>query len=176
MEMGTEFFYRVDYPVWFALYTKPNHEKKIHNILKTFHIESFLPTRIIRSKNFKEVEVPLFRSYVFLKTIPRTKHFYIAMDLNGSMGCVKFNGIPSIIREEEILSLKKLVENGRDKIFPVYDIKKGREITFRNGPFAGYTVVVKELDEKKNLIIAWIKEIFAGGAFQIKKDEFLKWI
>jgi|GEM_PF-2057164 transcription antitermination factor NusG len=176
MEGMKNFFYEINYPVWLVLYTKPNNEKKVYNILQTFQIESFLPTRIIRSKNFKEVEIPLFRSYVFLKTIPRTKHFYIAMDLKGSMGYVKFNGIPSIIDEKEIFSLKRLVENKKDKIFPVYNIEGGKEITFRNGPFAGYTVVVKEFNEKNNLIIAWIKEIFAGSAFQIKKEEFLKWI
>jgi len=174
--MEFENFYRIDYPVWFALYTKPNHEKKVDKILKTFKIESFLPTRIIRAKNLKELEVPLFRSYVFLKVIPRTPPFYMAMDIKGCTGYVKFNNLPAIIDEKEILCLKKLIENSKDKIFPVYEIKEGKEVNFKNGPFRGCNAIVKKNDEKRNLIIAWIKEIFAGGALEVNREEFLKWL
>ena len=172
----SRFFYEIDYPVWFALYTKPNHEKRVYKCLKCFNIESFLPLRIITTKDFKEIEIPLFRSYVFLKVIPRTKEFYIAMDLKGSMGYVKFNNIPAIIKEKEIEALKKLIENGNKRIFPVYEINEGKEIIFKRGPFAGYKIIIKNFDEKRNIIIAWIKEIFAGGALYIKKEDLLKWI
>jgi transcription antitermination factor NusG len=174
--MNSENFYKIDYPVWFAIYTKPNHEKKVDKILKTFKIESFLPTRIIRTKNLKELEVPLFRSYVFLKVIPRTPPFYIAMDIEGSLGYVKFNNLPSIIDEKEILCLKKLIDNSKDKVFPVYEIKEGKEIYFKSGPFKGYNAIVKKIDERRNLVIAWIKEIFAGGALEVNREEFLKWL
>lgn len=172
----SELFYKIDYPVWFVLYTKPNHEKKVYECLKCLNIEAFLPLRRITTKNFKEIEAPLFRSYVFLKLIPRTKEFYLAMDLKGSMGYVKFNNIPAIIDENEIEILKKLVENGNKKIFPVYEIKEGKEIILKRGPFAGYKIIVKNFDEKRNIIIAWIKEIFAGGALYINKEKLLKWI
>jgi len=171
-----EFFYKIDYPVWFALYTKPNHEKRVYECLRCFDIESFLPLRIITTKNFKEIEVPLFRSYVFLKLIPRTKKFYMAMDLKGSMGYVKFNNIPAIIDEREIEALRKLIENGNKRVFPVYEIKEGKEITLKRGPFANCKIIVKSFDEKRDIIIAWIKEIFAGGALHIKKEDLLKWI
>lgn len=171
-----EFFYKIDYPVWFALYTRPNHERKVYECLKCFNIEAFLPLRTITTKNFKEIEVPLFRSYVFLKLIPRTKEFYLAMDLKGSMGYVRFDNIPAIIDEKEIMALKKLIENGNKGIFPVYEIKEGKEITFKRGPFAGHKIIVKNFDEKRNIIIAWIEKILAGGALYIKKEDILKWL
>ncbi len=173
---NSDLFYKIDYPVWFALYTKPNHEKRVYECLKCFNIESFLPLKIIQTKNLKEIKVPLFRSYVFLKTIPGTKEFYIAMDLKGVLGYIKFNNIPAIIDEREIEALKKLIENGDKRIFPVYEIKEGKEIIFKRGPFAGYKIIIKNFDEKRNMIIAWIKEIFAGGALYIKKEDLLKWI
>ena len=171
-----EFFYKINYPIWLCIYTKPRHEKKIYEYLKSFNIETFLPLRIVITKNFREIEVPLFPSYVFLRTIPRTREFYMAMDLKGSFGYVKFNGVPAIINDKEIEALKKLIENGNKMIFPVYDIKGGKELTFRRGPFAGYKIIVKDFDERRNIIIAWMKEILAGGALYIKKEDFLRWI
>lgn len=176
MEEKKEVFYQIKYPVWLALYTKPNHERKVHQILQTFKIQSFLPTRIITTKSLREKEVPLFRSYVFLKVVPRTEPFYMAMDLKGVIGYVKFDGVPSIISEEEIITLKKMIEEYKHKVFPVYEISEGKEIKFSRGPFAGYRIIIKEVDHKKSIVVAWIKEIFAGAALNIRKEKLLKWI
>ncbi len=169
-------FYKIDYPVWLALFTKGNHEKKVYNYLKKFNIESFLPTRIIYTSPGKEREIPLFRSYVFVRVIPRTQPFYIAMDAFGAVGYVKFNNVPAIIKDEEIESLKILSENYKKRVFPIYNLSEDEEIVFKRGPLKGVKAKIKEINDKRNLIVVWIKEILAGAALEIKKEQLLDWI
>ena len=54
---------------WFVLQVKPQQEKKVADILKEMNIEMYCPmiteTRVWSDRN-KEVETPLFKSYVFV--------------------------------------------------------------------------------------------------------------
>lgn len=54
---------------WFALYTKPRWEKKIHAVLTRKGIESWCPIQKVQrqwSDRKKIIEDPLFKSYVFV--------------------------------------------------------------------------------------------------------------
>ncbi len=56
---------------WFAIYTRPRWEKKVHILLMQKGIESYCPLNKVRrrwSDRIKLVEEPLFKSYVFVKT------------------------------------------------------------------------------------------------------------
>ncbi len=176
MEELKDKFYQIKHPVWLALFTKGNHEKKVHNYLKKFDIETFLPTRIIYVSPGKEREIPLFRSYVFVKVTPRTKPFYIAMDAEGVVGYVKFNNIPAIITEEEIKSLKIITDKHKKDVFPVYSLEEEEEITFKRGPLKGVRAKIKKIDEKNNLVIVWIKELLSGAAVKLKKNLLIEWL
>jgi transcription antitermination factor NusG len=55
---------------WYALYTKPRWEKKIHKLLQQKGIESYCPLNKVRRKwsdRIKVVEEPLFKSYIFVR-------------------------------------------------------------------------------------------------------------
>jgi transcription antitermination factor NusG len=55
---------------WYALYTKPRWEKKVHALLTDKKIESYCPLNKVRKKwsdRMKTVEEPLFKSYVFVR-------------------------------------------------------------------------------------------------------------
>ena len=57
-------------PCWYALYTRPRHEKQLFEELTNRGIEAFLPTYKIRrrwSDRYKIVEEPLFKNYLFVR-------------------------------------------------------------------------------------------------------------
>jgi transcription antitermination factor NusG len=55
---------------WFAIYTRPRWEKKVHKLLEEKGIECYCPLNKVHRKwsdRIKIVEEPLFKSYVFVK-------------------------------------------------------------------------------------------------------------
>lgn len=54
---------------WYAIYTKPRCEKKVHQYLTLKQIESYCPVQSFKKRytdRYKVVEEPLFKSYVFV--------------------------------------------------------------------------------------------------------------
>jgi transcription antitermination factor NusG len=54
---------------WFVLYTKPRHEFKAEEQIKSLNIEVYLPTTTVVkqwSDRKKKVTEPLFKSYIFI--------------------------------------------------------------------------------------------------------------
>ena len=95
---------------WYALYTKPRWEKKVHQILQEKGMESYCPLNKVRKKwsdRYKVVNEPLFKSYVFvkLKEIEKPE----ARLVNGVVNFVYWNGKPAQIREQEILLIRKFL-------------------------------------------------------------------
>jgi transcription antitermination factor NusG len=59
----------IEDPNWYAIFTKPRSEKKVHQRMLDQQIEAFLPlVKTVRqwSDRKKTVEVPLISSYVFV--------------------------------------------------------------------------------------------------------------
>ena len=96
---------------WLAIYTKPRWEKKVHQLLTDKGIESYCPLNKVKRKwsdRIKTVEEPLFKSYVFVKVTDddRTK----VRLTNGVVNFVYWNGKPAIIREKEIQTIKRFLD------------------------------------------------------------------
>lgn len=93
---------------WFALYTKPRWEKKIHRVLLDKGIESWCPLQKTErqwSDRKKIIEQPLFRSYVFVHISPAEKVAVLSTD--GVLNFVYYLGKPAIIRDEEVALIKQ---------------------------------------------------------------------
>ena len=96
---------------WYALYTRPRWEKKVNNLLLQKGIESYCPLNKIRRKwsdRIKTVEEPLFKSYVFVK-IKEEERTAVRMT-NGVVNFVYWNGKPAIIKEKEIQTIKRFLD------------------------------------------------------------------
>ncbi len=137
---------------WMALYTRPFHEFKVREILKRRGCEVFLPTRLSLDLRFQRkclVEVPLFRSYVFLRAEPKSPEFYFAMNLPGVVYALSKNGLPLEIPEVEIQSLRILVESRyRDQLISHPRLIPGQCVVVTRGPFQGARGVVQRLDRE----------------------------
>ncbi len=97
---------------WYAIYTRPRHEKSVLTALEEKGIAAFLPlTREMRQwkDRKKEVEIPLFSGYVFINIELKNKLY--ALETNGVVRLIGFGGKPAQIPDWQIEQLKRLVES-----------------------------------------------------------------
>lgn len=95
---------------WFAIYTKPRWEKKVSGLLFQKGIENYCPLNKVRRKwsdRIKTVEEPLFKSYVFVK-VGEEERTSVRMT-NGVVNFVYWNGKPAIIKDKEIQTIKRFL-------------------------------------------------------------------
>ncbi len=95
---------------WYAVYTKPRWEKKVNRILAEKGVETYCPLNRVRKKwsdRIKMVEEPLFKSYVFVH-IDEKDNQRVRMT-NGVLNYVYWNGKPAIIRNHEIETIRKFM-------------------------------------------------------------------
>jgi len=135
---------------WYAVYTKPRWEKKVHSLLQEKGIESYCPlNRVIKqwSDRKKKVEVPLFTSYVFVN-IPETDQSKVRM-VNGIVNFVYWLGKPAVIREDEIKALRGFVDEHENITVEATGYKEGDSIAIETGIFKGQKAVVNKVSRKR---------------------------
>ena len=96
---------------WYAIYTRPRWEKKVNSLLLEKGIESYCPLNKVRRKwsdRIKTIEEPLFKSYVFVK-INDEGRTNVRMT-NGVVNFVYWNGKPAVIKEKEIQTIKRFLD------------------------------------------------------------------
>jgi transcription antitermination factor NusG len=133
---------------WYAIYTRPRHEKQLFEELTNRNIEAFLPTYKIRrrwSDRYKLVEEPLFRNYLFVR-MTWDRHVD-ALRLYGAVGFVIFDGRPAEIPGNEIEAIRRLVSSNLPYNPHPY-LKVGRRVSVTSGPLEGCEGV---LTRKKGL-------------------------
>ncbi|TAN45237.1 MAG: UpxY family transcription antiterminator [Nitrospirae bacterium] len=127
-------------PFWFAVHVKSRHEFKVQERLAKSGIEVFLPVveRLSKWKDRKKlVEFPMFNGYLFV-------HIHRA---HGAMltvlktpGVARFIGLtpgdPEPVPDEQIESLKKVVEN-KEAIDPYPYLKEGNRVRIKRGALSG---------------------------------------
>jgi transcription antitermination factor NusG len=122
-------------PKWFAIYTRPRWEKKVHKLLQQKGIESYCPLNKVHRKwsdRIKLVEEPLFKSYVFLH-ISEDMRTEVRMT-NGVVNFVYWNGKPAIIREKEIEMIKRFLDEHHDVSVVKMEMKPEDKVMVTAGP------------------------------------------
>ena len=123
---------------WYALYTKPRWEKKIHKLLQQKGIESYCPLNKVRRKwsdRIKVVEEPLFKSYIFVRVEESLKTEVRYVD--GVLNYVYWNGKPAIVKDDEIVSIKKFMSEYEDVEVHSFDAKPADEVIVNAGIMMG---------------------------------------
>ncbi len=95
---------------WLAVYTKPRWEKKVNALLQEKGITSYCPLNKVRKKwsdRTKLVEEPLFKSYVFVR-VDEAEQKKVRM-VNGVLNYVYWNGKPAVVKDYEIDTIKKFM-------------------------------------------------------------------
>ena len=99
-----------DIRYWYAVYTKPRWEKKVASLLEAKGIEYYCPlNKVVKqwSDRKKIVLEPLFKSYVFVQVEEKEK--WNLLNINGIVNYVHWLGKPAKIKESEIETVKKFL-------------------------------------------------------------------
>jgi len=122
---------------WYALYTRHQHEKMVHQVLTNKGFNTFLPL-YATTHNWKDrtkaLTLPLFPCYVFLKGgIERRLQI---LTTPGIYGVVSSAGQPATIPDIEIEAIRRVVQSGaRVEAHPY--LKCGNWVRVKCGPLAG---------------------------------------
>ena len=125
---------------WLVVYTKPRWEKKVHTSLVKKGIEAYCPLNKVRRKwsdRMKTIEEPLFKSYVFVKVEDAEMTEVRVVD--GVLNDVYWNGKPAIVREEEIIEIKKFMSEYEDVEVTSIELKPADAVVLNTGVMMGAT-------------------------------------
>lgn len=135
---------------WYAVYTKPRWEKKVASLLEAKGIEFYCPlNKVVKqwSDRKKTVLEPLFKSYVFVHVEEKQK--WELMNMNGILNYVHYMGSPARIRDSEIETVKKFLNefesvNVEENITPV-----NARVKIRQGVLMNYQGLLLEVTGNK---------------------------
>lgn len=119
---------------WLAVYTRPRWEKKVNQLLTEKGLESYCPLNKVRRKwsdRIKIVEEPLFKSYVFVK-VDNDDRTAVRMT-NGAINFVYWNGKPGVIKEKEIIAIKRFLNEYENVEAIPADLKVNQRVRVTNG-------------------------------------------
>jgi len=154
---------------WYAVYTRHQHEKIVHQVLTSKGFNSFLPL-YATTHNWKDrtkaLTLPLFPCYVFLKGgIERRLPI---LTTPGVYGLVSSAGQPAAIPDIEIDAIRRVVDSGaRVEAHPY--LKCGNWVRVKCGPLAGIEGI---LVRKKNLSRLVLSVELLGTAAAIEVAAF----
>lgn len=135
---------------WYAIYSKPRWEKKVHHLLTEKGIESYCPLNKVSrqwSDRIKIVEEPLFKSYVFVR-IKDSERTAVRMT-SGVVNFVYWQSKPAIIKDREIRIIQKFLdEYDNIEVLPA-DLEIGAQVKIQNGIFMDKKGVVKRVMKNK---------------------------
>jgi transcriptional antiterminator NusG len=122
---------------WFALWTRARHEQTVRQQLLRKQIEAFLPT-VVRWSHWKDrrkrIEWPLFPGYCFARFDPASA--FPVLSCGGVLQIVSFEGRPAPIADDELNSLRLLVEHELP-YDPCPLITEGQRVRVTHGPLSG---------------------------------------
>lgn len=140
---------------WYALYTKPQSEKKVAALLVKKKIEVFIPLVHIKTKTFirsKFISEPLLKSIVFVNVTQ--EETVLLKQINGVINLLHWLGKPAVIAAEEIAAIKDFTENYQHiKLEPAF-VNSIKEVNDHNGSsisIEGKLYAVKNKTVKVNL-------------------------
>jgi transcription antitermination factor NusG len=157
-------------PRWYVLRTRSRHEKIVRDQLANQGIEPLLPTvkRLSQWKDRKkEVEVPLFSGYCFVRfaaeqKLPVLKTIGV-VDIVGASHC------PEPIADEEIAALRTLMTS----VLP-YDshpyLHEGMQVEVIRGPLQGIRGILLR-KEKHHRLVLGVRLIQQAAAVEIDVND-----
>ena len=154
---------------WYALYTRPRHEKKAAELISEKDYEVYYPTiKKVRQWKYrkKKVEMPLFNSYIFAN-FEYNQRFEI-LKTHGIVKIINFSGEPAIVPDWQIDSLKRMLEFPETVRLEKY-ISPGEIVEIMAGPMRGLKGMVNLKKDSKRLVLS-IDGIFQSISVEIEEE------
>jgi len=143
-------------PEWFAIRTRPRHEKAVVKQLEFTRVETFLPlcTEMRSwSDRRKEVDFPLFPGYVFVRFANCSHTRLSVFQARGVIGFVGPNNKATAIPTPQIEALRSLVDAQVD-FRPHPYLNVGQRIRIGNGALQGLEGVLVRVASDQSLIVS----------------------
>jgi transcription termination/antitermination protein NusG len=141
---------------WYALHTRPRHEKLVTQRLAERGVETFLPlvNEVHRwSDRQKAVQLPLFSCYVFARFLPNRSDRLRVLRVGGVIGLIGSRGEGSPIPDEQVDSVRALVEGGLPwSAYPF--LKIGQRVRIRGGALEGVEGILVSRNGNHTLVIS----------------------
>ena len=135
---------------WYVVYTKPRWEKKVAANLSEKGIENYCPlNKVTRqwSDRKKIVLEPLFKGYVFV-----TQDIPDVLEIKKTDGILNFvyrNGKPGVVREEEINTIRKFLDEFSDVTLADLNTNVNDEVLIKQGLLMDHKGIILELNGNK---------------------------
>jgi transcription antitermination factor NusG len=139
---------------WYAIYTKPRWEKKVHALLTEKKIESYCPLNKVRKKwsdRMKTVEEPLFKSYVFAR-VNEEEQTKVRLT-PGVMNFVYWQGKPAVIPAREIETIRKFLNEYDNVTAESIELKEDERVTIRQGLFMDHEAKIIKIEGNRVKVI-----------------------
>ena len=142
---------------WFAIYTRSRYEKRVNERLKEMGVEAYLPlvkSWRVWSDRKKQIDVPLFSSYLFVRTHEGKGHEYFdILNTPGVVRFITFEGKAVVVPDAQIDALKRLNSQGIDMEVLTENPPPGTPVTVIMGPMKGISGEVISVGKNKKIIL-----------------------
>lgn len=139
---------------WYVIYTKPKWEKKVASRLNEIGINCYCPlkTQVKQwSDRKKKVEIPIFNSYVFVQLEDKNRNGIF--QIQGIVRYLFWLGKPAIVRDEEIITMKKWFSLPEGFEISLVPYKIGDVVELESGPFMSQKAKVKEVNKTHYILV-----------------------
>lgn len=143
---------------WYALYTKPRWEKKVAAQLNKKGFEVYCPMNVVRRRwtdRYKIIEDPLFKSYVFIRFDINDQTRVRLTD--GVVNFVYWQGRPAMIHENEIILIKKFLNEFSDVQATSIALNTGLKVRVKAGLMMNHEGLV--IDVKNNSVSVMLETL-----------------
>jgi len=139
---------------WYAVYTRPHHEKVVARVLQARAIECFLP--LFQAENrwhdrYKIVQMPLFPGYLFVNVSPAERLRIVIVP--GVVCLVSSKGQPIPVPELEITAIRNYLSMSLPAE-PYPYVAAGTHVCIASGPLAGLRGVVLRQKSRLRVVIS----------------------
>ena len=141
-------------PLWYAAYTRANHERRVADQLAERAVEHFLPQyESVRKWKDRKVrlQMPLFPGYVFVHLALQNR--LKVLQVPGVAYLVGFGGLPTALPETVMEIMRSgLSQSLRAEPHPFLSV--GRRVRIRSGPFAGLEGILKQRKNNLRVVVS----------------------
>jgi transcription antitermination factor NusG len=158
---------------WYALYTKPRWEKKVHQLMEEKGIESYCPLNKVQKKwsdRYKIIEEPLFRSYVFVHVNEEQRK--VVRFVDGVVNFVYWLGKPAVVKADEIATIKRFLnEYEQVQVESMEKLATGDKVKITSGVFMDHTGRV--VANRNKTVILEIESLGCRLVAQLPREQVL---
>jgi transcription antitermination factor NusG len=153
---------------WYAIYTRPRWEKKVHQLLVDKGIESYCPLNKVKrqwSDRVKKIDEPLFKSYVFVRVLEEEKT-RVRMT-NGVVNFIYWLGKPAVITNKDIEIIQRFLGDYEEVELEALELSPQDKVKVKLGVFTNEVAEVLKVGKKKvevrieslrYKLVAWVEK------------------